>query len=61
MIRREIGRIRNDQDFDHADANLAQISDAQTGKVFTEITPDDNCAVVVQNNDWVTDKTIFID
>ncbi len=37
MIREEIARIRGDQDFDHADANLARISDAQTGKVFTDV------------------------
>ncbi len=37
MIREEIGRIRGDLDFEHADANLAQISDAQTGKVFTDV------------------------
>lgn len=37
MIRQEISRIRGDQDFDHADANLAQISDAQTGKVFADV------------------------
>ncbi len=37
MLRLEIARIRADQDFDHADANLAQVSDAQTGKVFTDV------------------------
>ena len=37
MIRREIARIREDQDFDHADANLAQVADAQTGKVFVDV------------------------
>lgn len=37
MIRAEIARIRVDQDFDHADANLARISDAQTGKVMTDV------------------------
>lgn len=37
MIRREIALIRGDQDFDHADANLERISDAKTGKVFTDV------------------------
>lgn len=37
LISTEIARIRTDQDFAHADANLAQISDAQTGKVFTDV------------------------
>jgi hypothetical protein len=36
IIAREIARIRSDIDFERADANLAQISDRQTGKVFTD-------------------------
>ncbi len=37
LISKEIARIRRDQDFQHADANLARISDAQTGKVMTDV------------------------
>ncbi len=37
LISREIARLRNDLDFQHADANLAQIADAQTGKTFTDV------------------------
>lgn len=37
LISQEIARLRGDQDFNHADANLAQISDAQTGKTMTDV------------------------
>lgn len=37
MIRAEIAALLGDQDYDQADANLAQISDAQTGKTFTDV------------------------
>ncbi len=37
LISKEIARLRNDIDFQHADANLAQIADAQTGKTFTDV------------------------
>ncbi|HXV18689.1 MAG TPA: FecR domain-containing protein, partial [Candidatus Omnitrophota bacterium] len=37
LISQEIARLRGDLDFSHADANLAQISDAQTGKVMTDV------------------------
>lgn len=36
-MRREIARIRQEIDFEQADARLEKIRDAQTGKVFTDI------------------------
>ncbi len=37
LLREEIARLSSDIDFERTDANLAQVADSQTGKVFTDV------------------------